>query len=118
MECSRQRWNAFAYVTADNASDGLFVLDLTRLPHSITRASYPSDFAEAHNVYLSKTDFSTGLALTDDTPVLVIAGSNISDGRFRSYSLNNPASPGSSPHRQRQPASLAATVSTCTMQPR
>ena len=89
-----QRWNAFAYVTADNASDGLFVLDLTRLPHSITRASYPSDFAEAHNVYLSKTDFSTGLALTDDTPVLVIAGSNISDGRFRTYSLINPASPG------------------------
>ena len=88
-----QRWNAFAYVTADNASDGLFVLDLTRLPHSITRASYPSDFAEAHNVYLSKTDFSTGLALTDDTPVLVIAGSNISDGRFRTYSLTNPASP-------------------------
>jgi choice-of-anchor B domain-containing protein len=87
------RWNAYAYVTADNASDGLFVLDLTRLPHRITRASYPSDFAEAHNVYISKTDFSTGLALNDDTPLLVIAGSNLSDGRFRLYSLNNPASP-------------------------
>jgi choice-of-anchor B domain-containing protein len=87
------RWNAYAYVTADNASDGLFVLDLTRLPHSITRASYPSDFAEAHNVYVTKTDFATGLATTDDTPVLVIAGSNRSDGRFRSYSLDNPAAP-------------------------
>lgn len=87
------RWNAYAYVTADNASDGLFVLDLTRLPHSITRASYPSDFAEAHNVYVTKTDFATGLATTDDTPVLVIAGSNRSDGRFRSYSLENPAAP-------------------------
>ena len=88
-----QRWNAYAYVTADNASDGLFVLDLTRLPHSVTRASYPSDFAEAHNVYISKTDFGTGLALTDDTPVLIIAGSNRSDGRFRAYALDNPASP-------------------------
>jgi len=90
---SDQRWLAYAYVTADNASDGLFVLDLTRLPHSITRASYPSDFAEAHNVYISKTEFSTGLALTGDTPVLVIAGSNLSDGRFRNYSLSNPAAP-------------------------
>ena len=87
------RWNAYAYVTADNASDGLFVLDLTRLPHKVTRASYPSDFAEAHNLYISKTDFATGLALTDDTPVLVIAGSNRSDGRFRNYGLDNPASP-------------------------
>jgi len=90
---SDQRWNAYAYVTADNASDGLFIVDLTRLPHSISRVSYPSDFAQAHNVYISKTDFGTGLALTEDTPVLVIAGSNRSDGRFRSYSLDDPSSP-------------------------
>jgi len=88
-----QRWNAYAYVTADNASDGLFILDLTQLPHRISRVSYPSDFAEAHNVYLSRADFSTGLAITEDTPVLVIAGSNRSDGRFRSYSLDNPSAP-------------------------
>ena len=90
---SDQRWYAYAYVTADNASDGLFILDLTRLPHSVSRVSYASDFSEAHNVYISKTDFSTGVALTDDTPVLVIAGSNLSDGRFRTYSLSNPAAP-------------------------
>ena len=88
-----QRWNAYAYVTADNASDGLFVIDLSELPQRISRVSYPSDFAEAHNVYITRTDFATGLALTDDTPVLVIAGSNRSDGRFRTYSLDDPASP-------------------------
>jgi choice-of-anchor B domain-containing protein len=87
------RWNAYAYVTADNASDGLFVIDLTQLPHSISRVNSPSDFREAHNVYITKTDFSTGLALTDDDPVLVIAGSNLSDGRFRAYSVEDPASP-------------------------
>lgn len=87
------RWNAYAYVVADNTAGGLFVLDLTRLPHSITGAGYQSDIAAAHNVYISKTDFTTGLALTDDTPVLVVAGSNISDGRFRSYSLDNPVAP-------------------------
>jgi len=88
-----RRWNAYAYVTADNASDGLFVIDLTQLPHRISRANSPSDFREAHNVYITKTDFSTGLALTSDEPVLIIAGSNISDGRFRAYSTENPASP-------------------------
>ena len=87
------RWNAYAYVTADNASDGLFIIDLTQLPHHISRVSYNSDFREAHNVYITKTDFATGLARTADTPVLVIAGSNNSDGRFRAYSLDNPASP-------------------------
>ena len=87
------RWNAYAYVTADNASDGLFVIDLTQLPHSISRVNSPSDFREAHNVYITKTDFSTGLALTNDDPVLVVAGSNLSDGRFRAYSVQNPASP-------------------------
>ena len=87
------RWNAYAYVTADNALDGLVIIDLTELPHRISEVAYNSDFSEAHNVYTTKTDFSTGLALTDDAPLLVIAGSNLSDGRFRTYSLDNPRSP-------------------------
>jgi len=88
-----ERWNAYAYVTADNASDGLFVIDLSELPHRVSRVAYASDFREAHNVYITKTDFTTGLALTADSPVLIIAGSNNSDGRFRTYSLANPAAP-------------------------
>ena len=87
------RWNAYAYVTADNASDGLFIIDLSGLPHSVARISYPSDFAEAHNVYLLDTDFSTGISITGDAPTLILAGSNLSDGRYRSYALANPASP-------------------------
>jgi choice-of-anchor B domain-containing protein len=87
------RWNAYAYVTADNASDGLFIIDLTELPHRVSRVSYASDFREAHNVYITKADFATGLPLTADSPLLVIAGSNNSDGRFRTYSLDVPESP-------------------------
>jgi len=87
------RWNAYAYVTADNASDGLFIIDLSQLPHRIARISYASDFAEAHNVFLTDTDFATGLSLTGDAPNLILAGSNLSDGRFRTYSLADPAVP-------------------------
>ncbi|MBT8085632.1 MAG: choice-of-anchor B family protein, partial [Woeseia sp.] len=41
------RWRAYAYVTTDGTSDGLFVIDLSDLPHSIRRISYPSQFASA-----------------------------------------------------------------------
>ena len=88
-----QRWNAYAYVTADNASDGLVIIDLTELPQRISRVNYASDFAAAHNVYLTNTDFSTGLSIDGRSPTLILAGSNIGDGRFRSYSLTNPAAP-------------------------
>ncbi len=87
------RWNAYAYVTADNASDGLFIIDLSQLPQRISRISYSSDFTQAHNVYLVGIDFGTGLSITGDVPTLILAGSDRSDGRFRAYSLADPAAP-------------------------
>lgn len=90
---AERRWNAYAYVTADNASDGLVIIDLRELPQRISRLNYTSDFAAAHNVYLTGTDFSTGLPLDDALPSLILAGPNRSDGRFRSYDLSNPQAP-------------------------
>jgi len=93
------RWQAYAYVTADGASDGLFVIDLTGLPHSIQKLGYVSDFERAHNVFVANSDYSTGLSLTGDVPQLIIAGSDLAasannDGQFRIYSLDDPRSPG------------------------
>ncbi|MBT8099806.1 MAG: choice-of-anchor B family protein, partial [Gammaproteobacteria bacterium] len=87
------RWDAFAYVTSDATTEGLFVIDLSGLPHSIERVSYTGDFAAAHNVYATNTDFGTGLALMNDAAPLIVAGSNNASGRFRSYALSDPASP-------------------------
>ncbi len=87
------RWNAYAYITADNASDGLFIIDLSQLPHSVARINYSSDFFQAHNVYLTDTDFSTGLSNTGDAPMLILVGTEQDDGRFRAYTLANPAAP-------------------------
>lgn len=86
------RWRAYAYVTTDGSSDGLFVIDMSDLPHSVRRLSYNSQFSRAHNVYGSSADFSTGIPLTEN-PRLIIAGSNIGSGQFRAYSLDNPAAP-------------------------
>ena len=90
---ARNRWQAYAYVTTDGAGDGLFVIDLGGLPHSISRVPYNSDFTNAHNVYLSNVDFGTGLALPGSPPQLIAAGAGINAGQFRSYSLGNPGSP-------------------------
>ena len=87
------RWNAYAYVTTDGANDGLVVIDMSGLPHSISRRNYVSDFSEAHNVFAATTDYGTGLSLTGDDPTLIVAGSDNGGGGFRSYSLSNPAAP-------------------------
>lgn len=93
FNAGENRWNAYAYVTADDTSDGLVIIDLTQLPHRIRQVSYASDFAGAHNIYISDVDFSTGLSISGNAPTLILAGANNSDGRFRSYSLADPSSP-------------------------
>ena len=93
FDAAADRWQAYAYVTTDGSTDGLFVIDLGGLPHEIRRVSYPSDMTRAHNVYASNTEYSTGLALSAERPTLVIAGSSIGNGRYRSYALTDPDSP-------------------------
>ena len=93
FDATAMRWQAYAYVTADNAGDGLVIIDLSGLPQHIDRVNYASDFASAHNVYMTNTDYSTGLPLTDSVPSLIIAGPNRNFGQYRAYALTNPASP-------------------------
>ena len=91
------RWKAYAYVTTDGPTgtpiEGMFVIDMTELPHLVSKVDYVSDIAIAHNVYAANTDYATGLSLTGDTPELILAGSDLASGRFRIYSLADPASP-------------------------
>ena len=89
----QSRWNAQAYITTDGSTDGLFVIDLSGLPHRIRRVDYVSDFSAAHNVYATSTDFGTGLTLTGNPPSIVIAGSNNGAGPYRAYSVDDPAAP-------------------------
>ncbi len=90
FDAPTQRWKSYAYVTADNASVGLMIIDLSDLPNSATVASIDTTDISAHNVYLSNVDYSTGVALTGYTPYLHIAGSNQNGGAFNSYSLAEP----------------------------
>lgn len=88
-----ERWRTYAYVTTDGSTDGLFAIDLSGLPHSIRKESYSSEYRAAHNVYATNTDYSTGISLSGDAPLLVIAGSSLGAGQYRAYSLEDPAAP-------------------------
>lgn len=86
------RFHAWAYVTTDGASDGLFVIDLAELPQRVRRVDYPSQFSSAHNIHASSTDFATGLPNSSD-PRLIVGGSNLGAGQYRAYGLDAPAAP-------------------------
>ncbi len=89
-DTGEKRWKSYAYVTTDNASVGLMIIDLNHLPQTATVASINTTDTSAHNVYLSNVDYSTGVALTGHSPYLHIAGSNRNGGAFNSYSLADP----------------------------
>lgn len=88
------RWQAYAYATADNVSEGLTIINLSGLPQSIELVTRQTLDASAHNVYISQVDYGLNIALSGTEPLLHIAGSNRSNGAFRSYSLLDPTSPG------------------------
>lgn len=90
FDISINKWQSYAYITADNATVGLLILDLNQLPATVTIAATDKTNLSAHNVYLSNVDYSTGVALTGKTPYLHIAGSNNNGGGFNSYSLESP----------------------------
>ncbi|MEM7278416.1 MAG: choice-of-anchor B family protein [Pseudomonadota bacterium] len=92
-DAASERYQAYAYVTADNVNDRLQIIDLSGLPNSANLAATTGDFQAAHNVYLSNADYETGLANGSAPPRLQIAGANLSNGVFRSYDLSNPLAP-------------------------
>ncbi len=90
---ARRRWMAYVYVTADAASVGTMILDLNQLPDKVVQVSSETTDTSAHNIYISNVDYSTGVALTNRTAYMHVAGSDKQGGAFNSYSLANPTNP-------------------------
>lgn len=88
------RWQAYAYVSTDGTTDGLFVIDLSGLPHNVSRVAYSSDFSAAHNIFVTGTDYGTGLPSGTSVPKLIVAGSDIGSGPYRSYGISTATAPG------------------------
>lgn len=87
------RWQAYAYVTADAASDFLAVIDLTGLPHEVRLAARVTPDRSAHNLNIAGIDPTLNIALPGRRPTLYLAGSNVDQGAFRAFDLGDPLSP-------------------------
>jgi choice-of-anchor B domain-containing protein len=87
------RWQAYAYVTADAASDFLTIIDLTGLPHEIRLATRATADRSAHNLNITGVDPTLNIALPGRPPILYLAGSNVDAGAFRAFDLGNTIAP-------------------------
>jgi len=83
-------WQAYAYITIDNAPDQVTIIDLNNLPYSVSLANKSSVVSTAHNVYISNVDPSFNIALSGLTPTLQLTGTNKNGGAFTNYSLSEP----------------------------
>jgi choice-of-anchor B domain-containing protein len=87
------RWRAYAYVTTEAANSGMQIIDMSGLPQTAALAATNMDTSSQHTLYVSNIDYATNTALPGATPMLFVAGSNLSPGSWRAYSLANPAFP-------------------------
>jgi choice-of-anchor B domain-containing protein len=88
------RWQAYAYATTE-ANEGLTIIDLNDLENGISVLRRQTTDRSAHNIYISNVDYGLNIALANQVPAVHILGSNNFGGTFRSYSLSDPETLGS-----------------------
>ncbi|MGI5308586.1 choice-of-anchor B family protein [Rheinheimera sp. WS51] len=84
-----RRWQAYAYVSSEG-SDGIQIIDLTRLPSDISLAATYRGVTSSHNVFISGIDYSTNTRNSAAAPLLHIVGQNTQRGAVTTLSLANP----------------------------
>ncbi|MDU0112572.1 choice-of-anchor B family protein [Psychrosphaera aquimarina] len=92
-DASLVKWQAYAYVSTDGATNGVAIINLSDLPNSakLVKTSYQDN--SLHNIYISNVNYTTGVAINGRSPSLHAMGSNKYGGAHRSYSLTDPESP-------------------------
>ncbi len=99
FDARADRWKAYAYISTEDSTQGLQIIDLNNLPNSVALATtYTADFGSSHTVYIKDVDYSTNTALPGTTPVLYMNGtakngSRLNRGAFRGFNINNPLAP-------------------------
>lgn len=85
-------WKAYAYSSADGSSQGMAIIDLSFLPEArLVRRD--SIIGSQHNIYISNVDYSTGVAINDDSARLHSLGATKYGGGHNSFDLINPEKP-------------------------
>ena len=88
---AKQQHDAYAYVVTEAADAGLQVIDLSKLPASISLLSTFTGFKTAHTVFIANVDPASGAPNVPDVqPVLYIEGSDLG---FLSLDITRPEAP-------------------------
>ena len=93
FDSDADRWRAYAYVTADSATDRLTVIDMGGLPNSVSLTTRATPDLSAHNVMISNVSYATGVPTAEFPTELHVGGSNLSNGAFRVFDVANPQLP-------------------------
>jgi choice-of-anchor B domain-containing protein len=87
------KWEAYAYATADSASEGLTIMDLSNPDDGLVLAKRDITDAKAHNIYISNVDYGLNIRNSAAIPQAHVLGASNFGGAIRSYSLSDPANP-------------------------
>lgn len=87
------KWDAYAYITTESFQ-GLQILDLTKLPASVSLVRIDHDVTTSHTGFISNVDFATGVALPGLEPHLYLEGVD------RSFNSTNKSAAGAGGNNQ------------------
>jgi choice-of-anchor B domain-containing protein len=90
------KWEAYAYATADSASEGLTIMNLSNPDDGLVLVKRDITDASAHNIYISNVDYGLNIRNSAAVPQVHILGASNFGGAMRSYSLSDPANPSAS----------------------
>ena len=101
LDSTANRWRAYAYVTTDYpktaerkpTTQGLQIIDLSDLPHSVRLGGTWNGITRAHNVYISNVDYATGVPLPGMEPFVYVAGTNARGGELIGLEISTPTRP-------------------------
>ncbi|MGJ8681199.1 choice-of-anchor B family protein, partial [Paraglaciecola sp.] len=84
------KWQAYAYVSADDVSQGFTIIDLNDLANDISIHRRQIDDLAAHNIYISNVDYGLNIANSHIPAQVHILGAVSAGGSLKSYSLQDP----------------------------
>ena len=93
FDTNENRWKAYAYISSEDPSASLSIIDLSDLPNSARLLPSTTSITSSHNVFISGVDYTFGLQNDESVPQVIVLGSQPSGGAFRSYALDAPVNP-------------------------
>lgn len=84
------KWEAYAYATADSATEGLAIMDLSNPDQGLVLVDRDTTDSKAHNIYISNVDYGLNIRDSIAVPQVHILGSGNLGGSLRSYRLTDP----------------------------